>query len=244
MRSPRKREVGGSNLPRGLFRGMFMKKDERISHIAKAYNSISSAEHYFSCDSSKNMRDRISHKQFLTVFSNLNFELPHNKPVALDIGCSSGRYMMGLKNKGFDAIGIDTAIIPLKYASERISAKFIRASATDLPFKRESFDLVICIELLHHFEDEVLERVLEEIRDVIKPGGIFVFDVKNKLNPVMWYKYKKEDSIEFTLRARTNHEMKKFVEKHGFVVIKKNSILFPITLFAPFVIVFVRKRRV
>ena len=148
---------------------------------------------------------------------------------------------MSLKNKGFEAIGIDTAIIPLKYASERIDAKLIRASVTDLPFQKDSFDLVICIELLHHFEDEVLERVLEYVSEVIKPGGIFVFDVKNKLNPVMWYKYKKENSVEFTLKARTIRELAKLVERHGFEVIKKKGILFPVAMFAPFVIVFGRK---
>ena len=218
-----------------------MKQDKRISHIAKAYDSISFAERCFSCEDLKNMRDRISHKQFLTVFSNLNLDLPSNKPVALDIGCSSGRYVMGLKDKGFEAVGIDTAGIPLKYASERVNAKFIRASATDLPFKKECFDLVICIELLHHFEEKVLEKALEEISDVIKPGGIFVFDVKNKINPVMWYKYKKGNNVEFTLKARTIREMAKLVEKHGFDIIKKKGILFPITSFAPFVVVFVRK---
>jgi len=217
-----------------------MKKDERILHIAKAYNNLSSAERRFESNIPKTMRDKISHKQFLIVFSNLDFNFPSNKPLALDIGCSSGRYVIGLKNKGFDAIGIDTAIIPLKYASERIDAKLIRANVIDLPFKRESFDLVVCIELLHHFEDEVLEEVLEEISAVIKPGGMFVFDVKNKMNPVVWYKYKKEDSVEFTLKARTIHRMAELVEKHGFEIIKRKGILFPITLFAPYVVVFGR----
>lgn len=219
-----------------------MKKDERILHIAKAYNNLSSAERRFGSNIPKTMRDKISYKQFLTVFSNLDFDFPNNKPLALDIGCSGGRYVMGLKDKGFEAIGIDTAIIPLKCASERIDAKLIRASVTDLPFEKERFDLVICIELLHHFEDEVLEKVLEEISDIIKPGGTFIFDVKNKMNPVMWYKYKKENSIEFTLKARTNREMTKIVEKHGFGVIKKKGILFSIAMFAPFVVAFAKKR--
>jgi hypothetical protein len=35
--------------------------------------------------------------------------------------------------------------------------------------------------------------------------------------------------------------MAKLVEKHGFLVIKKKGILFPITLFAPYVVVFGRK---
>jgi hypothetical protein len=60
----------------------------------------------------------------------------------------------------------------------------------------------------------------------------------------MWYKYKKENSIEFTLKARANREMTKIVEKYGFEVIKKKGILFPITLFAPYVVVFGRKKEV
>ena len=217
---------------------------ERVSHIAKHYNTIEHAKRYFSHEKSQNRRGKVSHKQFLTVFSNLVFDFPSNKLVALDIGCSSGRYTMGLLNRGIDVIGIDTAIISLKYASEKIGAKFIRASVTDLSFKKESFDLVICIELLHHFTDEFLEKVLEEISNVIKPRGIFVFDVKNKLNPVMWYKYKKDDNVEFTLKARTNRGMVKFVERNGFKVMKKKGILFRSAMFAPYVVVFGRKEGV
>ena len=217
---------------------------EYHTYIAKAYDDIEHAERYVSCENSRNIRGKTSQKQFLAVFSNWDFYFPSNKPVALDVGCSSGRYVMGLKNKGFEAIGIDTAIIPRKYASERVDGKFTRGSAIDLPFNKDSFDLVICIELLHHFEDKVLEKALEEISAVIKPGGIFVFDVKNTMNPVMWYKYKKENSVEFTLKARTSHEMTKLVEKRGFEVIKKKGILFPITLFAPFVVVLGRKERI
>lgn len=222
-----------------------MKQDERVSHIAKHYDSINAAERFSRSSPPANISDRIRDKEFQTTFSNLDLdELSSNKPKALDIGIGGGRYTMYLTNNGIETVGIDTGINPLKYASERVDANFIRASATDLPFKKESFELVICIELLHHFEDEILEKVLEEISDVIKRGGIFVFDVKNKRNPVLWYEYKKENSIEFTLKVRTTREMIKLVENHGFEVIKKKGILFPLTLFAPFVIVFGRREEV
>jgi len=145
---------------------------KRVENIAKAYDSFNAAEQYNRSNPSANMFDKLRDKEFLAVFSNLDFDwLPSKKPLALDIGCSSGRYTMALGNRNIDAVGIDTASIPLKYASERVNAKFLRASATVLPFKKETFDLVICIELLHHFTDDVLEVVLEEISDVIKPGG-------------------------------------------------------------------------
>ena len=217
-------------------------EQKRVEYIAKAYDSVNAAERFSRNSPPANMFDRIRDKEFQTTFSNLNLgKLPSNKPTALDIGIGGGRYTMYLVNNGIDTTGIDTGIHPLKYASEQVDAKFIRASVTDLPFKKASFDLVVCIELLHHFEDEVFERVLEGISDVIKPGGIFVFDVKNKINPVMWYMYKKENNVKFTLKARTTREMIKFVEKCGFEVIKKKGILFPIAMFAPFVVAFAKK---
>lgn len=223
---------------------MKRKQDERISHIARHYNNADHVKFFSRNNAPANMPEKVLDKEFLTVFSNLDFDFPSDKTVALDIGCHSGRYIMGLLNNGFNAVGIDTAIIPLKYASEHVDGMFIRASVTDLPFKKERFDLVICIELLHHFEDDVLEKVLEEISGIIKPRGIFVFDVKNKMNPVLWYKYKKRNRIDFTLKARTNRDMAKLIEKHGFEVIKKKGILFPIAMFAPYVVVFGRKERV
>ena len=224
-----------------------MKDDDekRVGHIAKHYNSANVAERYLRNNLPTNMFDKIRDKEFQTTFSNLNLDkLPSSKPKALDIGVGGGRYTMHLTNNGIETVGVDTGFNLLKYASERINASFIQASVTDLPFKKDSFDLVICIELLHHFTDEVLRMVLEEISEVIKPGGTFVFDVKNKMNPIMRNKYKKESCIEFTLKVRTIRRMSKLAEKHGFEVIKKRGIFFPVTLFAPFVIVFARKEEV
>jgi len=213
------------------------KSQKRVENIAKAYDSIEAAECYFSSGV-----NRLYDLQFKTVVSILkSLHIPNQGTKALDIGCSGGRYTNTLVSMGMDAIGIDTGIKPLIYASKKLDASFIRANVIKLPFKEKRFGLILCINLLHHFEDEALEEVLEEISNVIKPGGIFIFDVKNKMNPIMWYKYKKEDSVEFTLKARTIREMTKHIEKYGFEVIKKKGILFPIALFAPFVVVFTRK---
>jgi ubiquinone/menaquinone biosynthesis C-methylase UbiE len=215
-------------------------KDEsqrRIENIAKTYDSIETAERYFSSGV-----NRLYDLQFKTVVSILKSSHISNQGTkALDIGCSGGRYTNTLVSMGIDTIGIDTAINPLIYASKRIDAPFIRASVLDLPFEEESFDLVLCINLLSNFTDEYLEKILIQISNVIKPGGILVFDVKNKLNPILYLAYKKNDSVNFTLKARTTKQMIKLIEKHGFEVIKKKGVLSPIVTFAPFVIVFVRK---
>lgn len=52
---------------------------------------------------------------------------------------------------------------------------------------------------------------------------MFVFDLKNKINPVIWYKYKKVDTVECTMKARTIRVTAELVEKCGFEIIKKRG---------------------
>src|SRR5262249_56745794 len=45
----------------------------------------------------------------------------------------------------------------------------LRASATELPFDSESFDLVTALDVVEHLDDDV--KGLAEIRRVLKPGA-------------------------------------------------------------------------
>lgn len=47
-------------------------------------------------------------------------------------------------------------------------------SVTHLSFKENTFDIVLRIELLHHFEDNYFEKRLKEISHLVKPGGILI----------------------------------------------------------------------
>ena len=218
------------------------KDKKRLSYIRKCYDSINSAELFFKHGNPNNFNEWKHDKEFLTVFSNLDYTFPSEEPKAIDIGCSSGKYLIPLINKEIDAVGLDITRIPLIYASKKISdADFVQASAANLPFKEETFDLVLCIEVLHQLSDGVLKKVLEQVNYVTKKGGYFVFDLKNKSNPILNLAYRKNDSIEFTLKARSLKEMATLLEKNGFKIVKEKGIFFPIASFAPFVSVFARK---
>ena len=45
----------------------------------------------------------------------------------------------------------------------------VRATAEDLPFDDQSFDVVLCIQVLEHVDDP--PRVVRELHRVVKPGG-------------------------------------------------------------------------
>ena len=212
-----------------------------VSSIAKVYDSPEDAEHYFRRSSPSSLWDWVRDKQLAIAVSYIDSyldSLTYDRNMqALDIGCNSGRYTKALLQnaEGLNAVGVDTANIPLTYALKWVpQANFIQASAIDLPFKSESFDIIVCIELLHHFTDKVVVKALKQIAGVLKPGGFFIFDLKNKLNPVMWYRYRRKDSIELTLKTRTISQIIRLVEANGFKVIKRKGIP-PIPL-APFVV--------
>ena len=104
----------------------------------------------------------------------------------LDLGCGEGRHIFGLMEKFPDlkCIGLDPHLESLEKAFkglkflESISnskTNFLSGSAYSLPFSDDSFDLVVCSEVLEHLHD--YKDAIKEINRVLKPGGQFLASV-------------------------------------------------------------------
>ncbi len=100
----------------------------------------------------------------------------------LDLGCGEGRHAItaSLLAKS-QVVGVDLARDDLKVAHSRLSdfsspeCTFICGNGKHLPFADSTFDKVICAEVLEHIPD--YEAVLEEIKRVLKPDGLFAVSV-------------------------------------------------------------------
>jgi len=102
----------------------------------------------------------------------------------LEIGCGNARHLLYFKEH--DLYGLDFSFEMLKYARELsqkngIKITLVQGDCRFLPFKSESFDLVIAMAVLHHLKNP-LESIIEAYR-VLKPGGFFVGSVWNKWQP-------------------------------------------------------------
>ena len=104
----------------------------------------------------------------------------------LDLGCGEGRHIFGLMEKFPDlkCIGLDPHLESLEKAFEGLKflesisnskTNFLSGSAYSLPFSDDSFDLVVCSEVLEHLHD--YKDAIKEINRVLKPGGQFLASV-------------------------------------------------------------------
>lgn len=95
----------------------------------------------------------------------------------LDLGCGYGYYTDYFQNIGADVFGIDGSSKMIEIAQARYpNCTFDICDITEnLPFSKESFDLVFCNQVLMDIEN--IENVFSESFRVLKPGGIFYFSI-------------------------------------------------------------------
>lgn len=97
------------------------------------------------------------------------------KGSVLDLGCGeSNKYKMLEERLNF-IVGMDVSILALKQSIENGATNLILADAGYLPFRNNSFDLIICDQLLEHVPKP--EKTVEEIKKV---GRIFIIGVPNE----------------------------------------------------------------
>lgn len=93
-----------------------------------------------------------------------------------DIGCGVGASMRYLpETVGYVGIDISHAYIAKAKADFGSRGEFLCADVTDLdPAGLGAFDRAFSFGVLHHLSDELVVRMLEFVRRVVKPGGTFV----------------------------------------------------------------------
>jgi len=99
---------------------------------------------------------------------------PVSGSLALDISAGEGLSTRMLKERGW-------RVVPTERRVSRpgwVAADLIH----DLPFRSESFELVLMLEVIEHLPD--IPHTLREIARVLKPGGTAIVTTPNRLNVI------------------------------------------------------------
>ena len=156
-------------------------------------------------------------KQILDIHLNGDIDLGSRKPVTisktvnwiisqcqgkklsiLDLGCGPGLYSELFATKGHRVTGVDFSESSIRHAKMQAKIKnldinYLVEDYTKLNLEENEFDMVLLI-----FTDfgpllpEMRHQLLEKVHHVLKPGGLFIFDVlndnniENKVSPKSW----------------------------------------------------------
>jgi ubiquinone/menaquinone biosynthesis C-methylase UbiE len=109
---------------------------------------------------------------------------PDTKSI-LDIGCGEGHFIKIISERyPAKLVGLDISKDNIDYARRLVpKARFIAGDASKLPFIAHSFDCIILLEVLDHFERE--NTVLSEVKRVLKKDGEIILSVPDT-NKMLW----------------------------------------------------------
>ena len=101
------------------------------------------------------------------------YVLDNCKTEVLDLGCGVGNDTLYLTEQGFKVIACDYSEVALNHLKEQI--KDVKTMQIDisqpLPFKENTFDLIIADLSLHYFDEKTTIEIMKEIKKILKPNG-------------------------------------------------------------------------
>jgi ubiquinone/menaquinone biosynthesis C-methylase UbiE len=104
----------------------------------------------------------------------------------LDAGCGNGYGSMTLlKGSAKSVTGVDISEESIAGAKSHYAApnlSFRLGDLQKLPFSKSSFDVIIAFEIIEQVPE--FEKVLQEFRRVLRPGGILIISTLNASAPV------------------------------------------------------------
>lgn len=146
--------------------------------------------------------------------------------IILDVGCGPGLFAkeLALRSNKFSVTGIDISDVAINMAKKNCkelkNTSFFTENVNNMSFPSNFFDIVVCKDTLHHFNDP--KRAMSEMIRVAKKGGvIYVQDLRRN---VPWYLLKRvvsrnnimEKLIYYSTRAAyTKEEIRKMIRSLG-----------------------------
>jgi 2-polyprenyl-3-methyl-5-hydroxy-6-metoxy-1,4-benzoquinol methylase len=131
----------------------------------------------------------------------------HSK-TALDVGCAYGYAVDILESLGYDACGVDVSNYSIKRAKKLYSADFLICDVQkSVPFKKDSFDLLTCFEVIEHlaYPLQAIRNMFASCKDVMictTPNRVVEKPIKKVVR----------DFDETHVNVKTRDEWKRYIE--------------------------------
>ena len=146
----------------------------------------------------------------------------------LEVGCGTCHWLVLLSEVvQHQLVGIDKSRNMLRQAGPACALLLCQGAAENIPLKNETFDLIFCVNAIHHFSKPVL--FIAQANRLLKRGGTLAIigmnprDLRNH-----WYIYKFFDGTLATdlIRFPDWLEVKHWMQYKGFIDIHQEDVEF------------------
>ncbi len=114
-------------------------------------------------------------RYYQPVYRYIAQELELSEGALLDVGCGPGWLSIyaAQVSPEVDCIGIDSSetmiLLANRNKGRRLNVTFRHMDAREIIYPVDTFDRIVSVQSMHHWEEP--ERILAELRRVLKPGG-------------------------------------------------------------------------
>jgi carbamoyltransferase len=158
-----------------------------VTKVVKEFYEKTPFPNYDDLDNHRSLLEKARAGLFARL---LNEQIPYGARVA-DIGCGTGQLTNFLAIAHRGVVGVDVCLNSLRLAQTFkiehgiVGATFAQMNLFRLGLRREFFDVVISMGVLHHTADA--RRAFQSICNVVKPGGYVVVGLYNAYSRSLHY---------------------------------------------------------
>jgi SAM-dependent methyltransferase len=138
-----------------------------------------------------------------------------------DLACGTGNISLALQHLGYEVTGVDLSAAMLEMARGKAGdagAEFVQGDLRQLE-GLGPFDAAVCIydSFNYLLEPEDIDEALQSVEGILRPGGLFVFDVCTERNSLRYFRdmrdseegpgfsYERHSTYDPALRLQRNH---------------------------------------
>ncbi len=151
--------------------------------------------------------------------------LGDQRPVRLlDVGCGTGKLLDHCRS--YRPFGLEYSREGIRFVRQRGLERVVRASACQIPFADNSFDLITAMDVIYTIPAPGDLQALREMRRVLKPGGL----VLQNLPAYEWLR-SHHDLAVHTRQRYTRRRLRELLREAGLkevVLSYRNTALFPV----------------
>jgi len=134
-----------------------------------------------------------------------------NKGRVLDIGAGTGKMLSDLKAKGWEVSGIDREQEAIKWSKKRGIKLKLADIEKKLPFKKNSFDLILALDVLEHLDKD--KNCVKEMNRVLEQNGLIIITV-----PVYQRLFDYWDKMLGHRRRYSKNSLRKIIKTNEFKI--------------------------